>query len=254
VADYVNIAIDDWAKLWLTSTLGLRWGVGPYGNSRTGARRDDLIRSIKKTMPGSYLEENDSQLALDLRLPDPADQFFRTSAFLALERAIVEAGFEAQIVDLVPWILMPAIRIITSKRDAQYRTAFESREEALRSASLRPLTPFLADPRHHGIGGSGAGFRAYHLELDPIERHIIRRFAYAPKTTARDICLVNPLGPYAASDIEAAAKELAEAGWIKNLHHDFAHPSSSSSAQFLWATRGKLLNGLDADSLLSNLW
>ena len=255
MADSVRVVVDDRAKFWLTSTVALRCSFATLADPGH-ARQEALIKAVGAALPSCYIERSEYMIALDFRLPDPSDQFARNDTFLALERAIVAAGFEAHLIELVPWVLLSAMGAIAPRRDAEgHKASFEAREEAVRSASLRPLGPFLADPRRHGISGSGAGFRAYHLELSPIERYIVRKFSDAPKTRPLQVPLTNQTTPYPEADLRAAALELASAGWIKGLQNGITtlpgwHPLNTS----LSAQRSRLLSGLDKDTLLSDLF
>ena len=234
-------ALFDPEPRWLSATIPLyTWGGSEAGNDELASR---LADELARTMPLAHIERKGSQMGLDLRLADPADQVARIEAWLTLCASAIDQGLEARLLGMLGWILKPAIASVpdwvTALAD---RSAYEARDFGLRNAVAPLVNAVAAAPREHGMAGSIKGFTAFHRELSPVERYIVRIFSRSPKSGGRRENIVGRRGPFTDAELSLVATSLAARGWIKDLG-----PSPWGG---LTACRGRLLSGLAHKDLL----
>ena len=237
---YLEASLDPEPR-WLSATVPLYvWGPSDaYDHALASCLADELAHA----MPDAHIERNGSWMGLDLRLADPADQDARCEAWLTLCASAIGLGLEARLLGMLGWILKPVLASAPGWYPALAdRSAYEARDFGLRNAVAPLINAVAAAPREHGMAGSIKGFIAFHRELSPVERYIVRIFARSPKSGGRKENIAGLRGPFADAELSLVATSLAARGWIKDLG-----PSPWGG---LTACRGRLLFGLTHKELL----
>jgi hypothetical protein len=238
---YLEASLDPEPR-WLSATIPLYvWGASAAGNDQLASR---LAGELGRTMPAAHIERDGSWMGLDLRLTDPADQDARIEAWLSLCAIAIGLGLEARLLGMLGWILKPAMASVPDWVSALAdRSAYEARDFGLRNAAAPLINAIAVAPREHGMAGSIKGFAAFHRELTPVERYLVRIFGRSPKNGGRRENIGGRRSPFAEAELALVATSLATRGWIKDL-------GPNQWGGDLSAHRGKLLSGLSPKELL----
>jgi hypothetical protein len=227
---------------WLSAMVSMFvWGGSAAIDDDLASR---LVVELGRTMPVAHIERDGHWLGLDLRLADPANQDERIAAWLVLCATAIEIGLDTRLLGMLDWILRPASNALPDRITVlSDRNAYEARDFGLRIITAPLVSAILSAPHEYGMAGSLRGFRAFHLELAPVERYLVRIFAQSPKTAGRRENITGRRSPFSDAELVLVATNLAARGWIKDLGPNKWGGTPS-------ARRGRLLSGLTSKELL----